>query len=111
MTTARRTDFDSARRMLGLGAMDWLSPPTPPTEAVRAALPAEVRAYLAALEAEVARAAPRGADYVAQVAHELRTPLTSIVGYLSVVLDERAARLPDESRELLEVARRNADRL
>ena len=48
-------------------------------------------------------------DLVASVSHELRTPLTSILGYLELSLDDD--RLDPETRRMLEVASKNADRL
>ncbi|MBU0999824.1 PAS domain S-box protein [Patescibacteria group bacterium] len=40
-------------------------------------------------------------DFVSMASHELKTPLTSIVGYLSVFLDENKDKIPAESLELL----------
>jgi signal transduction histidine kinase len=48
-------------------------------------------------------------QFVASVSHELRTPLTSILGYLSVALDEEG--LDPDLVHCLEVAKRNAERL
>jgi two-component system phosphate regulon sensor histidine kinase PhoR len=48
-------------------------------------------------------------EFVASVSHELRTPLTSIRGYVDLVLDEDD--LNDGSRQLLQVASRNGERL
>lgn len=41
-------------------------------------------------------------DFVSMASHELKTPLTSIVGYLSVFLDESKDKVPKESLDLLE---------
>ena len=49
-------------------------------------------------------------EFVATVSHELRTPLTSIVGYLDIV-DNDIEGLPDQAREYLGAAVRNAERL
>ena len=49
-------------------------------------------------------------QFVANVSHELRTPLTSLRGALALVRDSDA-NCDDDTRELLTVARRNADRL
>lgn len=40
-------------------------------------------------------------DFVSMASHELKTPLTSIVGYLSVFLDESKNKIPKESFDLL----------
>lgn len=48
-------------------------------------------------------------QFVASVSHELRTPLTSILGYLSIALDEED--LDPELEHCLDVAKRNAERL
>ncbi|MFE8884472.1 sensor histidine kinase [Pseudarthrobacter enclensis] len=48
-------------------------------------------------------------QFVASVSHELRTPLTSILGYLSVALDEEG--LDADLVHCLDVAKRNAERL
>src|SRR6185312_5072761 len=50
-------------------------------------------------------------EFVALVSHELRTPLTSIVGYVRVLLRNRAEPLQEQQRELLQVVDRNASRL
>lgn len=41
-------------------------------------------------------------DFVSMASHELKTPLTSIVGYLSVFLDENRQKIPQESLTLLD---------
>lgn len=43
-------------------------------------------------------------DFVSMASHELKTPLTSIVGYLSVFLDENRNKIPKESLLLLDKA-------
>ncbi|MDD5147059.1 MAG: ATP-binding protein [Candidatus Daviesbacteria bacterium] len=43
-------------------------------------------------------------DFVSMASHELKTPLTSIVGYLSVFLDENKGKIPAESLNLLNKA-------
>lgn len=43
-------------------------------------------------------------DFVSMASHELKTPLTSIIGYLSVFLDESKDKLPKESLSLLDKA-------
>ena len=49
-------------------------------------------------------------EFISTVSHELRTPLTSIKGSLSLLLDGSTP-LDEEVTDLLEVAKRNADRL
>ncbi|MDQ1722915.1 MAG: two-component system, OmpR family, phosphate regulon sensor histidine kinase PhoR, partial [Pseudonocardiales bacterium] len=51
------------------------------------------------------------ADFIATVSHELRTPLTSISGYLEMLQDGDAGRLPDSAAAMLSVIDRNATRL
>ena len=47
-------------------------------------------------------------DFVSSVSHEFRTPLTSILGYVEILLADE----PEESqREMLEIIRRNSERL
>ena len=47
-------------------------------------------------------------DFVSSVSHEFRTPLTSILGYVEILLADD----PDEpEREMLEIIRRNSERL
>ncbi|HBQ51289.1 TPA: hypothetical protein DD690_04910 [Candidatus Daviesbacteria bacterium] len=43
-------------------------------------------------------------DFVSMASHELKTPLTSIIGYLSVFLDEAGNKLPKENLDLLDKA-------
>ncbi|MGE0453582.1 MAG: sensor histidine kinase [Vicinamibacteria bacterium] len=50
-------------------------------------------------------------EFVSLVSHELRTPLTSIHGALGILGAKFQAQLPDEAARLLEVARRNSERL
>ncbi|MDP9987614.1 signal transduction histidine kinase [Arthrobacter oryzae] len=47
-------------------------------------------------------------DFVSSVSHEFRTPLTSILGYVEILLADE----PEEpQREMLEIIRRNSERL
>jgi signal transduction histidine kinase len=48
-------------------------------------------------------------QFVASVSHELRTPLTSIVGYVSILLEDED--LPDRVTRQLRVVARNSERL
>lgn len=50
-------------------------------------------------------------DFVSTVSHELRTPLTSIRGGLSLLNFTAGEKLDDEGTQLLDLARRNVDRL
>jgi signal transduction histidine kinase len=50
-------------------------------------------------------------EFLANVSHELRTPLTSIIGALGLVASSAAGKLPDAAQELIQVAKRNGDRL
>ena len=49
-------------------------------------------------------------DFAANVSHELRTPITNIKGYADTLV-EVGFDDPDQSRNFLEIVRRNADRL
>jgi Amt family ammonium transporter len=50
-------------------------------------------------------------EFISTVSHELRTPLTSINASLGLMADGVVGELPDESRELVRIARDNSDRL
>ncbi|TNB74552.1 PAS domain-containing sensor histidine kinase [Arthrobacter sp. BB-1] len=47
-------------------------------------------------------------DFVSSVSHEFRTPLTSILGYVEILLDDG---LEQQQRQMLEIIRRNSERL
>ncbi len=51
------------------------------------------------------------ADFVAAVSHELRTPLTSIRGSLGMLAGGVQGALPEEARQLVEIAHRNSAKL
>ena len=51
------------------------------------------------------------AEFVAAVSHELRTPLTSLRGSLGLLAGGVAGELPGQSRNLLQIAHNNAERL
>jgi len=48
-------------------------------------------------------------DMIGTVSHEMRTPLTSILGFLGLVMDDDG--VPDDAKDMLRVADRNARRL
>jgi signal transduction histidine kinase len=50
-------------------------------------------------------------EFVSLVSHELRTPLTSIRGALGLVASGRLGSIPDDGREMLDIAVRNTERL
>jgi PAS domain S-box-containing protein len=50
-------------------------------------------------------------EFVSTVSHELRTPLTAIRGSLALMAGGTAGQLPRESKELVEIADSNAERL
>lgn len=50
-------------------------------------------------------------DFVSMASHELKTPLTSIVGYLSVYLNESKDKIPAENLDLLQKAFTSAQQL
>ncbi len=50
-------------------------------------------------------------EFIATVSHELRTPLTSIRGALALVMKKSGDLLPEKSRQMLETAVRNSERL
>ena len=50
-------------------------------------------------------------EFVSTVSHELRTPLTSIQGSLGLLCGTVSSTLPASAKKLLDVARRNSDRL
>jgi PAS domain S-box-containing protein len=58
------------------------------------------------------RAVERAKDeFVSTVSHELRTPLTSISGSLGLLAGGAAGPLPEKARHLVEIARKNSERL
>ncbi len=50
-------------------------------------------------------------DFTSTVSHELRTPLAAVKESIALVLDAVAGPVSDEQRELLDMAKRNVDRL
>jgi signal transduction histidine kinase len=50
-------------------------------------------------------------EFVSAVSHELRTPLTAIAGSLGLLAAGAAGALTERTRHLLDIARKNSDRL
>ncbi|MCC6277721.1 MAG: hypothetical protein IT289_07390 [Oligoflexia bacterium] len=50
-------------------------------------------------------------DFISIVSHELRTPMTSVKGSLSLLLSGTVGKLDDDTRDLLEIAEKESDRL
>jgi two-component system, OmpR family, sensor kinase len=50
-------------------------------------------------------------DVVSTVSHELRTPLTSVIGYLELLQDQLRDALDADQQAMMDVIRRNLDRL
>ncbi len=50
-------------------------------------------------------------QFISMASHEVRTPLTAIKEGIRLVLTEATGRLNDDQKELLEIARRNSERL
>ena len=50
-------------------------------------------------------------EFVSTVSHELRTPLTSISGALALVAQGALGDVPEKAREMIDIARRNSERL
>ncbi len=50
-------------------------------------------------------------DFVSMASHELRTPLTSIIGYLSVFIDENTQKIDKEELDLLKKSLSSANQL
>lgn len=50
-------------------------------------------------------------DFISVVSHELRTPLTSIIGALGLLAGGVAGELPSKARDMIGIAKNNAERL
>jgi len=50
-------------------------------------------------------------EFVSTVSHELRTPLTSIRGALRLLVGGKLGELPEEAKNMLEIANNNSERL
>jgi signal transduction histidine kinase len=64
------------------------------------------RQYVEVLDAKRAKD-----EFLAHISHELRTPLTSVLGYLSILQDERSGPLTPEQRGDLASAKESSERL
>lgn len=53
----------------------------------------------------------RISDFYSMVSHELRTPMTSIKASLILLEREKAGVLPEEAQDLIQIARKESDRL
>lgn len=85
-----------------------------PIDLALAALELQGRPMLTALVRDITerRAVARmQKEFISTVSHELRTPLTSIRGALGLICGGAAGRLTPRSRELVDIALNNADRL
>ncbi len=60
---------------------------------------------------EMAKVDRLKSEFVNTVSHELRTPLTSIIGYLSLLINEKVGKLEPQQKEFLQVVSRNTQRL
>jgi PAS domain S-box-containing protein len=60
---------------------------------------------------EVKKADRAKDDFISVVSHELRTPLTSIRGALGLVTSQGAEAMPDKTKQLLQIAYNNSERL
>lgn len=86
------------------------------TETQKLALAALARQVVAQLQLrlqlkEQARLEQTKDDFIAMVSHEMRTPLTAINGALSLLLNEIPGALNEQTRNLVDIGHRNANRL
>ncbi|MFH1208977.1 MAG: PAS domain S-box protein [Candidatus Omnitrophota bacterium] len=59
----------------------------------------------------LAAAAEAKARFISMISHELKSPISVIVGALEIALDGLTGQINDELKEVLEVAKRNSERL
>jgi signal transduction histidine kinase len=69
------------------------------------------RAVEARIQRQLREVDAAKSDFVSNVSHELRTPLTIISGYLELLDEELAGEIDPEQSHMLEVTRRNVQRL
>jgi len=50
-------------------------------------------------------------EFISVISHELRTPLTAIKGGIDLVLDGLSGNINEEQKEVLDISKRNVDRL
>ncbi len=62
-------------------------------------------------EEEIRKALEAKSEFISVVSHELRTPLTVIKEGIALVFDEIVGKINDEQRELLDISKKNVDRL
>ena len=60
---------------------------------------------------EVRKQATIKSQFISTVSHELRTPLTAMKGSVSILLEEAIGLINNEQRGILDIAKRNIDRL
>ncbi|MGE4234409.1 MAG: sensor histidine kinase [Bacteriovoracia bacterium] len=71
----------------------------------------EMAVYLSAHTEKLRELNQLKSDFVSTVSHELRTPLTAIKGSIGLILGNMTGEISEETREMLNIAHRNADRL